>query len=113
MPEIYDQESCIIAGDVGIVEEDYTGTAAGEDRVRPFAEAIAQYPAVILPNGIRGNDAPMPPTIDTGDDDTIGGPGTPVSLTFLGGHYQDAKLCAFARAYQQASGFEKLHPKLG
>ena len=50
MPEIYDQESCIIAGDVGIVEEDYTGTAAGEDRVRPFAEAIAQYPAVILPN---------------------------------------------------------------
>jgi L-fuculose-phosphate aldolase len=50
VPEIYDQESCIIAGDVGIVEEDYTGTAAGEDRVRPFAEAIAKYPAVILPN---------------------------------------------------------------
>ncbi len=50
MPEIYDQESCILAGDVGIVEEDYTGTAAGEDRVRPFADAIAKYPAVILPN---------------------------------------------------------------
>src|ERR1700760_489691 len=50
MPEIYDQESCIIAGDVGIVEEDYTGTAASEDRVRPFADAVGEYPAVILPN---------------------------------------------------------------
>ena len=50
VPEIYDQESCILAGDVGIVEEDYTGTAAGEDRVRPFADAVAKYPAVILPN---------------------------------------------------------------
>jgi Asp-tRNA(Asn)/Glu-tRNA(Gln) amidotransferase A subunit family amidase len=76
------------------------------------ATNLTGHPAVILPNGIRGNDAPPPPAIDTGDDDTIGGPGTPVSLTFLGGHYQDAKLCAFARAYQQASGFEKLHPKL-
>ena len=35
---------------MGIVEEDYTGTAAGEDRVRPFADAVAKYPAVILPN---------------------------------------------------------------
>ena len=50
--------------------------------------------------------------IDTGDDDQIGGPGTPVSITFLAGHYQDAKLCAFARAYQEATGFQKLHPKL-
>jgi len=50
VPEIYDQESCILAGDVGIVEEDYTGTAASEDRVRPFADAIARHAAVILPN---------------------------------------------------------------
>lgn len=50
IPEIYDQESCIIAGDVGIVDEDYTGLAATEDRVRPFAEAVGEYPAVILPN---------------------------------------------------------------
>jgi Asp-tRNA(Asn)/Glu-tRNA(Gln) amidotransferase A subunit family amidase len=76
------------------------------------ATNLTGHPAVILPNGIRGNDAPAPPSIDTGDDDSIGGPGTPVSLTFLGGHYQDAKLCVFARAYQQATGFEKLHPKL-
>lgn len=50
VPEIYDQESCILVGDVGVVEEDYTGTADSEDRVRPFAEAIGKYPAVILPN---------------------------------------------------------------
>jgi Asp-tRNA(Asn)/Glu-tRNA(Gln) amidotransferase A subunit family amidase len=73
---------------------------------------LTGHPACIVPNGLRGDDAPTPPTIDTGDDDQIGGPGTPVSLTFLAGHYQDAKLCAFARAYQQATGFEKLHPKL-
>ncbi len=74
---------------------------------------LTGHPSCIVPNGLRGNDAPAPPATDTGDDDQIGGPGTPVSLTFLAGHYQDAKLCAFARAYQQATGFEKLHPKLG
>ena len=73
---------------------------------------LTGHPACIVPNGLRGSDAPAPPAIDTGDDDQIGGPGTPVSITFLAGHYQDAKLCAFARAYQQAAGFEKLHPKL-
>jgi Asp-tRNA(Asn)/Glu-tRNA(Gln) amidotransferase A subunit family amidase len=67
-------------------------------------------PAVIVPNGIRGQDAPKPPAIDTGDDDSIGGPGTPVSITFLGNLYQDAKLLAFARAYQTASGFVNLKP---
>jgi len=50
VPEIFDQESCILAGDVGIVEEEYTGTAASEDRVKPFADAVAQHAAVILPN---------------------------------------------------------------
>jgi Asp-tRNA(Asn)/Glu-tRNA(Gln) amidotransferase A subunit family amidase len=73
---------------------------------------LTGHPAVIVPNGLRGSDAPTPPSVDTGDDDQIGGPGTPVSLTFLGAHYQDAKLCALSRAYQQATGFEKLHPKL-
>ena len=76
------------------------------------ATNLTGHPAVILPNGLRGGDAPVAPPTDSGDDDSIGGPGTPVSLTFLAGHYQDAQLCAFARAYQQASGFEQLHPKL-
>jgi len=73
---------------------------------------LTGHPAVIVPNGIRGDDAPVPPKVDTGEDDSIGGPGTPVSITFLGGHYQDAKLSSFAKTYQDATGFQKQHPKL-
>jgi Asp-tRNA(Asn)/Glu-tRNA(Gln) amidotransferase A subunit family amidase len=76
-----------------------------------IATNLTGNPAVIIPNGLRGPDAP-PPAIDDGDHDDIGGPGTPVSLTFLGGLYQDAKLAAFARAYEQATGFNRSHPKL-
>ena len=77
-----------------------------------IATNLTGNPAVIVPNGLRGDDAPAPPKIDDGNHDDIGGPGTPVSLTFLGGLYRDAQVAAFARAYQQATGFEKLHPKL-
>jgi len=77
-----------------------------------IATNLTGNPAVIVPNGLRGADAPKPPAIDDGNHDDIGGPGTPVSLTFLGGLYQDAKVAAFARAYQEATGFEKLHPSL-
>jgi Asp-tRNA(Asn)/Glu-tRNA(Gln) amidotransferase A subunit family amidase len=77
-----------------------------------IATNMTGNPAVIVPNGLRGTDAPVPPAIDDGNHDNIGGPGTPVSLTFLGGLYQDAKLAAFARAYEQAVGFNKVHPKL-
>jgi Asp-tRNA(Asn)/Glu-tRNA(Gln) amidotransferase A subunit family amidase len=73
---------------------------------------LTGHPAVILPNGFRGDDAPKPPQIDTGDEDNIGGPGTPVSLTFLGDLYAEAKLLAFARAYQEATNFHTFHPKL-
>jgi Asp-tRNA(Asn)/Glu-tRNA(Gln) amidotransferase A subunit family amidase len=76
------------------------------------ATNLTGHPALIVPNGLRGADAPKPPKIDDGDHDDIGGPGTPVSLTFLAAHYQDAKLAAFGWAYQQATGFHKLHPKL-
>ncbi len=76
------------------------------------ATNLTGHPAIIVPNGLRGDDAPRPPELDTGNEDNIGGPGTPVSITFLAGHYQDANLAAFARAYQDATGFHKLHPKL-
>ena len=76
------------------------------------ATNLTGHPALIVPNGLRGADAPRPPNVDDGDNDDIGGPGTPVSLTFLAGHYQDAKLAAFGRAYQVATGFERLHPKM-
>jgi ribulose-5-phosphate 4-epimerase/fuculose-1-phosphate aldolase len=50
VPEVYDQESCFLAGEVGVVEEDYGGLASREERVRPMAEALAKYHALILPN---------------------------------------------------------------
>ncbi len=77
-----------------------------------IATNLTGNPAVIVPNGLRGADAPAPPVVDDGDHDNIGGPGTPVSITFLGGLYQDAKVAAFAQAYQEATGFHRLHPKL-
>jgi Asp-tRNA(Asn)/Glu-tRNA(Gln) amidotransferase A subunit family amidase len=73
---------------------------------------LTGHPAVILPNGFRGDDAPKPPVKDNGDDDGVGGPGTPVSLTFLGKLYGEAGLLAFARAYQEATNFHRQHPKL-
>ncbi len=72
---------------------------------------LTGHPAVILPNGFRGDDAPRIPPGSDMDEDNIGGPGTPVSLTFLGQLYGEAKLLAFARAYQQATGFQNMHPK--
>jgi Asp-tRNA(Asn)/Glu-tRNA(Gln) amidotransferase A subunit family amidase len=77
-----------------------------------LATNLTGHPALIVPNGLRGDDAPKPPKIDGGDEDNIGGPGTPVSITFLAGLYDDARLAAFAEAYQQATRFNKLHPKL-
>jgi Asp-tRNA(Asn)/Glu-tRNA(Gln) amidotransferase A subunit family amidase len=74
---------------------------------------LTGHPSVILPNGLRGSDAPKPASDDPGDFRNAGGPGTPASLTFLGNLYGEAKLLAFARAYQEATGFHLQHPRLG
>src|SRR5438876_769340 len=50
LPEIYDQESCFLAGELGIVEADYSGLAWKEERVRPMAEALRKWRAILLPN---------------------------------------------------------------
>jgi Asp-tRNA(Asn)/Glu-tRNA(Gln) amidotransferase A subunit family amidase len=55
------------------------------------ATNLTGHPAVILPNGFR-------------DD------GTPVSLTFLGGLFEEGKLLAVAHAYQQATSFHLKQP---
>ncbi|HVF39542.1 MAG TPA: amidase [Gemmatimonadaceae bacterium] len=55
------------------------------------ATNLTGHPAVILPNGFRPD-------------------GTPVSLTFLGGLFQEAKLLAVAHAYQKETGFHLVHP---
>ena len=74
---------------------------------------LTGHPALILPNGFRGDDAPPPRKNDKGEiEGGYGGPGTPVSLTFLGQLYGEGRLLAFARAYQQATDFHLQHPKL-
>jgi Asp-tRNA(Asn)/Glu-tRNA(Gln) amidotransferase A subunit family amidase len=73
---------------------------------------LTGHPALILPNGFRGADAPVPASTAEGADENVGGPGTPVSLTFLGNLYGENKLLALARAYQEATGFHKLRPRL-
>ena len=73
---------------------------------------LTGHPALILPNGFRGDDAPQP-KLDENGDLQPGGPGTPVSLTFLGHLYGEAKLLAVAKAYQDATDFHLKHPALG
>lgn len=50
LPQAYDQESCLLADDIAIVDEEFTGLAQSEDRVRPFAQALGSKPVVLLPN---------------------------------------------------------------
>ena len=80
--------------------------------IQLVATNLTGHPAVIVPNGLRGDDAPKPVSDQDGSLQNVGGPGTPVSLTFLGALYSDARLAAFARAYQDATGFHRLRPKL-
>jgi Asp-tRNA(Asn)/Glu-tRNA(Gln) amidotransferase A subunit family amidase len=76
------------------------------------ATNLCGQPAVIVPNGMRGADAPPFPTGENAIWSDYGGPGTPVSITFLAPLYQDAKAVALAHAYQQKTGFHLLHPRL-
>jgi Asp-tRNA(Asn)/Glu-tRNA(Gln) amidotransferase A subunit family amidase len=74
---------------------------------------LTGQPALILPNGFRGEDAPPAKKNDKGEiEGNYGGPGTPVSLTFLAPLYREAELLAFARAYQEATDFHRQHPSL-
>jgi Asp-tRNA(Asn)/Glu-tRNA(Gln) amidotransferase A subunit family amidase len=68
---------------------------------------LTGHPAVIVPCGFRPANAPVPekPT-------RAGGPGTPVSLTFVGNLYGESDLLAVAKAYQDATDFHLKHPKL-
>jgi ribulose-5-phosphate 4-epimerase/fuculose-1-phosphate aldolase len=50
VPTIWDQDWCLLANDVAVVDEDYSGLAASEDRVSPFADALRTHGALMLPN---------------------------------------------------------------
>ena len=73
---------------------------------------LTGHPALILPNGFRGDDAPPAVKDKDGMVGNYGGPGTPVSLTFLGPLYGEEKMLAYGRAYQDATKFHLQHPKL-
>ena len=61
------------------------------------ATNLTGHPAVILPSGFR----------DTSESDRTQ---VPVSLTFLGGLYQEATLLSVAKAWQDATDFHKKYP---
>ena len=54
---------------------------------------LTGHPAVVLPNGFRGD-------------------GTPTSITFTGQLYGEAEVLTVAKAYQDATPFHERHPKL-
>ena len=58
-----------------------------------IATNLSGYPAVILPNGFRTD-------------------GTPTSLTFIGNLYREDQLLAVAKAYQDATEWNKKHPEV-
>ena len=72
-------------------------SAAGNPQLT--ATNLTGHPAVILPNGFRDYD----------DKDTTQ---VPVSLTFLGDLFQEAKLMAVASAYQRATSFHLKYPSM-
>src|SRR6266550_943338 len=86
------RSSAIAAWDELMQKVDVIVTPTGAANLSQLvATNLTGHPAVILPNGFR-------------DD------GTPVSLTFLGGLFEEAKVLAVARAYQEATGFHLKHP---
>ena len=73
---------------------------------------LTGHPALILPNGLRSADSPPARKGQDGMVGNYGGPNTPVSLTFLGQLYGEAKLLCLARAYQNTTKFHLKHPEL-
>ena len=98
---------------VSKVFEDFDVIVAPTNSQQLVVTNLTGQPALILPNGFRGEDAPPARKNEKGEiEGNYGGPGTPVSLTFLAPLYREAGLLAFARAYQNATQFHLQHPKL-
>jgi Asp-tRNA(Asn)/Glu-tRNA(Gln) amidotransferase A subunit family amidase len=93
--------------------EDFDVIVAPTNSQQLVVTNLTGHPALIVPNGFRGEDAPPAKKNEKGEiEGNYGGPGTPVSLTFLAPLYREADLLAFARAYQDATDFHTKHPKL-
>jgi Asp-tRNA(Asn)/Glu-tRNA(Gln) amidotransferase A subunit family amidase len=93
--------------------EDFDVIVAPTNSQQLVVTNLTGQPALILPNGFRGEDAPPAKKNEKGEiEGNYGGPRTPVSLTFLAPLYREAELLAFARAYQDSTDFHTKHPKL-
>jgi len=58
-----------------------------------LATNLTGHPSLTVPHGFRED-------------------GTPVSLTFLAGLFDESRLCTVGAAYQRATGFHRQHPEL-
>ncbi|MGH9676108.1 MAG: amidase, partial [Candidatus Acidiferrum sp.] len=63
-------------GAVAKVFEEFDVIVAPTNSQQLVITNLTGHPAVILPNGLRGEDAPKPPAKENGEDDRVGGPGT-------------------------------------
>lgn len=54
---------------------------------------LTGHPCIVLPNGFSDN-------------------GTPTSITFIGRLFDEGRLIAFAKLYQDATDFHKKHPAM-
>ena len=50
VPDVFDQESCLLVDDVAVIDENYEGLASEEERVMPIARSLGVRPIAILPN---------------------------------------------------------------
>lgn len=50
VPNPYDQESCYVSGQIGVLEGDFPGLVLDEALVEPMAAALADRPLLLLPN---------------------------------------------------------------
>jgi Asp-tRNA(Asn)/Glu-tRNA(Gln) amidotransferase A subunit family amidase len=73
--------------------------------VQLVATNLTGHPAVIVPAGFRSPSAPA-----SKNDDEGGGPGTPVSVTFIGALFREWEPLAVAHAFQRATDFHLRRP---
>ncbi len=65
---------------------------------------LTGHPCVVLPNGFTKEGQPVPTSRDLA--------GTPTSIAFIGKLFDEARLLAVAKAYQDATEFHLKHPVL-
>ena len=92
---------------MALLFEDVDVILAPTSGIQLVATNLTGHPAIIVPAGFRAADAPPPK-----NEDDDGGPGTPISVTFLAGIDRESALLAAAHAFQSATRFHLARPAL-